>query len=62
VPIVMPLIAVAQPRPFFSHPQAHSSAWQHDPTTLLDKVRRATGRFKDINVAMAEGWVQGSPA
>lgn len=28
---------------------------------LIDKVRRATGRFRDINVAMAEGWVQGTP-
>jgi hypothetical protein len=28
---------------------------------LIDKVRDATARFKDINVAIAEGWVQGTP-
>jgi hypothetical protein len=28
---------------------------------LIDKVRAATARFKDINVAMSEGWVQGTP-
>jgi hypothetical protein len=32
-----------------------------DPTPLIDKVRAATARFKDINVAIAEGWVQGTP-
>jgi hypothetical protein len=28
---------------------------------LVDKVRAATERFRDINVAIAEGWVQGTP-
>ena len=28
---------------------------------LIDKVRAATARFKDINVAISEGWVQGTP-
>jgi hypothetical protein len=28
---------------------------------LVEKVRAATARFRDINVAMAEGWVQGTP-
>ena len=28
---------------------------------LVDKVRRATGRFRDINVAIGEDWVQGTP-
>jgi hypothetical protein len=39
---------------------------QHRPPgvlsgTLVDQVRKATERFKDFNVAIAEGWVQGSP-
>ena len=28
---------------------------------LVKKVRNATARFKDINVAISEGWVQGTP-
>ncbi len=28
---------------------------------LIAKVRAATARFKDINVAISEGWVQGTP-
>jgi hypothetical protein len=28
---------------------------------LVDQVRKATERFKDIHVAIGEGWVQGSP-
>ena len=30
-------------------------------TSLIDKVRAATAQFKDINVALAEGWVQATP-
>jgi hypothetical protein len=40
----------------------------HDPSRapanmapLVDKVRAATARFRDINVARAEGWVAGTP-
>jgi hypothetical protein len=28
---------------------------------LVDKVRRATSRFRDINVALSEHWVPGTP-
>jgi hypothetical protein len=28
---------------------------------LVDKVRDATNQFKDINAAIAQGWVQGTP-
>jgi hypothetical protein len=31
------------------------------PSPLIDKVRTATERFKDINIAISEGWVQASP-
>jgi len=30
-------------------------------TTLMDKVRAATARFVDVNVAIHEGWVPGTP-
>jgi hypothetical protein len=33
----------------------------HESSPLIDKVRIATERFKDINVAIAEGFVQGTP-
>jgi hypothetical protein len=31
------------------------------PTPLLDKVRLATARFWDVNVAIHEGWVPATP-
>ncbi len=31
------------------------------PSPLIDKVRAATERYKDVNVAIAEGWVPGTP-
>ncbi|MDB6044348.1 MAG: hypothetical protein JWM63_2899 [Gammaproteobacteria bacterium] len=39
----------------------HSSLSKSYPSPLVDKVRRATARFRDINVAISEGWVQGTP-
>jgi hypothetical protein len=38
----------------YSHPQ-------REPQTLIDKVRNATARFRDINVALAEGWAPATP-
>ena len=35
------------------------SAWVRSP--LVAKVRTATERYKDINVALAEGWVPATP-
>jgi hypothetical protein len=37
----------------YSHPR--------EPQTLIDKVRNATARFRDINVALAEGWAPATP-
>jgi hypothetical protein len=39
----------------------NTSGSRSDAEPLIDKVRTATARFKDINVAIAEGWVQGTP-
>lgn len=49
--------------------QAQSSSGpdhKHSPpprgdSPLVDKVRRATRQYRDINVAIAEGWVRGTP-
>lgn len=45
--------------PVSDHAAHPDEAWKHGP--LVRKVRRATDRFKDINVAIADGWVQGTP-
>jgi hypothetical protein len=67
--LVTPLLVSAQPGsafragpPWFAND--HGNGHYHPGVvsgTLVDKVRKATERFKDINVAIGEGWVQGSP-
>lgn len=37
------------------------SSWKRSPAPLVEKVRRATARFKDINAATSSGWVPGTP-
>jgi hypothetical protein len=39
----------------------HKPPRPRETVPLVDKVRRATGRYKHINVALAEGWVRGTP-
>jgi hypothetical protein len=61
LPSALSLVAAAtQPAYAGDNPQED---WQTSsaPSPLVDKVRAATARFKDINVATAEGWVQGTP-
>jgi hypothetical protein len=38
------------------HPASHFKS-----SPLVDKVRAATRRYKDVNVALADDWVQGTP-
>jgi hypothetical protein len=59
VPLSIPFIAAAGYAPTQS--AQHFPQWRHDPSPLIEKVRRATARFRDINVAMSEGWVPGTP-
>jgi hypothetical protein len=47
--------AVAQ-----SH-EAHAAGARADSSPLVAKVRNATAKYVDINVAVAEGWVRGTP-
>jgi hypothetical protein len=56
-PLALPLAALAE------QPQTalHASTGKTEPATLIDKVRKATEPFKDLNVAMAEGWVPATP-
>ena len=39
----------------------HGSLKKKHGSPLIDRVRRATGRYRDISVAIAEGWVAGTP-
>src|SRR5258707_1350787 len=41
------------------HDPAHSPFRSDSP--LVSEVRAATARFGDINVALGEGWIQGTP-
>jgi hypothetical protein len=40
---------------------AHFESPKRDLAPLVEKVRRATARFRDIGVATAEGWVPATP-
>jgi hypothetical protein len=39
----------------------HASSAKRSYSPLVEKVRGATARYRDINVALAEEWVQGTP-
>lgn len=39
----------------------HSPRRESYSPTLIDKVRRATEPFKNLDVAISQGWVQGTP-
>jgi hypothetical protein len=62
------LIPVALLALALSHAAAAHDAKMHQPSAgnlsnspLVSKVRAATARFVDINVAAKEGWVRGTP-
>jgi len=61
VTLGFPALAHAeQPWYLSGHNEQHSRS-NRDPSPLIDKVRRATARFRDINVALGETWVRGTP-
>ena len=56
-PLATPLVALTATEPSNSPaPEAKTS-----PSPLIDRVRAATARFKDINAALHEGWVVATP-
>ena len=59
--LTMPLLAVGGPPAYAGSSSQNATEWNADTSPLIAKVRAATARFKDINVAVAEGWVQGTP-
>jgi hypothetical protein len=65
LPLAISLVAMAGEPPAsqsgaFSDHQDHDVQWHKSP--LVQKVRRATARYKDINVALGEGWVPATPS
>ena len=63
--LTLPLIAVGAGQPLQFTTNAGLSARNVSQTTevsssLMDKVRKATEQFKDVNVAIAAGFVQGT--
>src|SRR5262249_3132626 len=60
LPLALSLIAAGgQPTPSAVDPDA--SRLRRDVSPLVQKVRKATEQYRDINVAIAEGWVQATP-
>jgi hypothetical protein len=41
--------------------EQQTQAQKRGSAPLVDKVRRATSRYKNINTALSEGWVRGTP-
>jgi hypothetical protein len=62
LPSALSLAAAAATPPAYAADTPQQD-WQANPaqSPLVEKVRAATARFKDINVATSEGWVQGTP-
>jgi hypothetical protein len=61
LPLAMSLLATGGQPTFAAQSPQNASEEKTDTSPLIEKVRAATARFKDINVAIAEGWVQGTP-
>jgi len=53
------LAAASDPLRAAAHEGSHASVAKSSP--LIEKVRQATRRYRDVNVAIAEQWVQGTP-
>lgn len=58
----LPLASLAAEPAAMNHAAGRGAHASHDQASpLLAKVREATRRFRDINVALGEGWVQATP-
>jgi hypothetical protein len=58
LPLAIALLGAVGQR---SHAAQTAPQSKSEATPLIEKVRAATARFRDINVAIAEGFVQGTP-
>jgi hypothetical protein len=60
LPLAISLLASGQPTFAAQSPQ-NAAPPKMETSPLIDKVRAATARFKDINVALREGWAVATP-
>jgi hypothetical protein len=60
-PLALPLLALGALTAHAGTSAPDVSQSRSESAPLIDKVRAATARFKDINVAIAEGFVQATP-
>jgi hypothetical protein len=61
LPLAISLAVMSIGQPSVAATTATPAAATEAPSPLVDKVRAATERFKNINVALADGFVQGTP-
>jgi hypothetical protein len=63
MPLTLPLAAAATDQAaYFADPDSqHALHWKHSRSPLVEKVRNATRRFKNINVPLGEGWIVATP-
>jgi hypothetical protein len=57
----LPLLAMASDQAASVSDQTRSAWSKKGSSPLVDKVRQATARFRDINVAIGEGWAPATP-
>ena len=61
LPLAVSLLATGGQPTFAGQSPQNASEEKTEASPLIEKVRAATARFKDIRVAISEGWVQGTP-
>jgi hypothetical protein len=61
LPLAMALFAAAGHSAHAAQTAAAAPQGTSGAATLMEKVRAGTARYRDINVALAEGFVQGTP-
>src|SRR5258708_2420332 len=61
LPLAVSLLATGGQPTFAVQSPQNASEEKTESSPLIEKVRAATARFKDIRVAISEGWVQGTP-
>ena len=61
VSLALPFLVAGGPLAGAADGTQSESTSKHSSSPLLEKVRTATARYRDINVAKAEGFVQATP-
>ena len=59
--LALPLAGMGADASMAAHDHGAAMSAPERGSPLIDKVREATKRFRNINVALGEGWVQATP-